>query len=270
MPTAVIFELRPAAAGPVAANLGRAAHAALLRLVGAADAALAESLHNSDGPRPLTVSNLAGLQPGGAASVSPEHTYTLRATLLTQELEALVHSWSAETIGELDLDGSMWRVERVLTDQSEHEWAGSASYEQLVMPALGSTGSGPQRWTIEFASPVTFRQRGLNQPLPLPDLVFGSLLDRWNALAPLVFPEDVRRFAAEHLAISRFNLRSAVEPTKGGALQIGAIGRCTYTVTSRDRYWLTCIDTLARFAFFSGVGAGTTRGFGQARLLHAR
>jgi CRISPR-associated endoribonuclease Cas6 len=80
-------------------------------------------------------------------------------------------------------------------------------------------------------------------------------------------PPETHQFVTEALAVSRFDLRSAVVPTKGGAIQIGSVGRCAYTATSHDRYGLACVEALARFAFYSGVGAGTARGFGQARLL---
>jgi CRISPR-associated endoribonuclease Cas6 len=90
---------------------------------------------------------------------------------------------------------------------------------------------------------------------------------KWNAFAPLAVPEEVRRFAAECLAISRFELRSVAEPTKNGALQIGAVGSCTHIAVNRDRYWLACIETLVHFAFFSGVSAGTARGVGQVRVI---
>ena len=268
MPTACIFTLRPAAAGTTPASLARAAHAAVLRLVAAADPELAARLHNDEGLKPLTVSNVLGMaERGPTTRVSPEREYGLRVTLLSPEVEAIAANWSPAAIGALDLDGIAWQVKRVTIDTAEHPWAGHASYEGLAAPALLRAEGGPTRWVMEFAAPVTFRQRGMNMPLPTPDLVFGSLLDKWNAFAPLALPEEVRRFAAECLAVSRFELRSAAEPAKNGALQIGAVGRCTYAAVNRDRYWLACIETLARFAFYSGVGAGTARGLGRARVV---
>jgi CRISPR-associated endoribonuclease Cas6 len=108
---------------------------------------------------------------------------------------------------------------------------------------------------------------GINQPLPLPSLVFGSLIDRWNILAPLPLPAEVRA-AADELLVNNFALRSVPARTKDGALQIGAVGHCTYSAAHPGSAWLAGIDLLARFAFYSGVGAGTARGFGQARLIN--
>ena len=268
MPTALVLELRPHEAGTVPAHLGRSAHAAVLRLLAETSAELARRLHDEEGPKPFTVSNVLGLDARGAtADVVPEHVYGLRVTLLDVATERATAQWTAPAIGEIELDGRRWQVEHVVRDPAESPWAGAASYEELAGPTLLRPTSQASRWEMEFAAPVTFRQRGMNQPLPGADLVWGSLLDKWNAFAPMALPDEVRRFANECMAVSRFDLRSLGIPAKNGAVQIGAVGMCTYVATNRDRYWLACIETLARFAFFSGIGAATTRGFGMARLV---
>jgi len=253
----------------VAGNLSRAAHAAILRLIGAADPNLAARIHDEEGRKPLTVSNIWGLGNGAVAAVDPARDYHLRVTLLSDDLERIAADWTPEAIGALDLDGLPWRVTDRATTAAGHPWAGQASYEQLAESLLSRPAQLPATWTIQFASPTTFRQRGMAMPLPLPDLVFGSICEQWNASANFALPEEVRRYAAECLAISRYELRSVASPTSGGAIQIGAIGHCTYRAMNHDRYWRACVDTLASFAFYSGIGAGTTRGFGQARLLSA-
>lgn len=274
MPIALILTLYPQEQVCVSPHLGRFTHAALLRLIAEADAALAERLHDDDRSKPFTVSNLLGLPTstprGTPVTVTPEQRYDLRLTLLTHELEALAQTWTPECIGTLDLEGTAWQVERICRTTEEHAWAGNAGYEELAGTVLRCIDQQPTRWPFEFAAPVTFRQRGMNQPFPTPDLVFGSLLDKWNATAPLALPDEVRRFALECLATSHLNLRSVAEPTKDRALQVGSVGRCTYVATHRDRYWLSCIEVLAHFAFYSGVGAGTARGLGRARLIERR
>ena len=270
MPSAIVYTLRPLVATEVPSSLGRATHAAVLRLIHAADPAIAARLHDDEGLKPLTVSNVGGLSQSRFSRADPARTYTLRVTLLTPELETLAQAWTPEALAVLDLDGHGWRVEARATHAEEHPWAGSASYEQLAAPLLERPAELPTRWELLFAAPVTFRRRGVNMPLPMPELVFGSLLEKWNAFAPLALPEEVRRYAEECLAISRYELRTAAGPTSGGALQIGALGRCTYLSVNRDRYWQACITTLAHFAYYSGIGAGTARGFGQARLGDSR
>lgn len=193
--------------------------------------------------------------------------YHLRVTLLSAELEQIATDWTLAVLAPLDLDGLAWRITARANSSAEHSWAGSASYQELAQPLLSRPNQLPSVWTFQLASPITFRQRGLNVPLPLLDLVFGSLLEQWNASSELALPDEVRRFAAECPAINRYELRSVASPTSGGVVQIGAVGRCSFRAINLDRYWRACIDVLARFAFFSGIGASTTRGFGQARLL---
>lgn len=271
MPTALIFTLRPTVTMQISRHLNRSTHAAILRLIAADDATLSAQLHNDARVKPLTVSNVLSFTGRGATvTVSAENTYELRVTLLSAALEALASRWTPVTVRAIELDGTVWQVERITQKTADHRWAGHHSYETIAAPALRNAANGPTRWTLEFASPVTFRQRGLNQPLPSPELVFGSLLDKWNTFAPVTLPHEVRNFAGESLAINNLELRSVAEPTKGGALQIGTVGHCTYTATRHDPFWLGCIEILARFAFYSGVGAGAARGLGRTRLTQTR
>lgn len=266
MPRAIVYTISPARPASVPSSLGRATHAAFLRLIRDADPGLAARIHDDEGVKPLTVSNVIGLGAGKFTQVDPARRYGLRVTLLTEDLEAIAEDWTPQALGELDLDGHGWRVLARATRSDEDPWAGTARYEELAAPLLERPASLPARWEFTFASPVTFRRKGVNMPLPLPELVFGSLLEKWNAFAPLALPDEARRYAEECLAVSRFTLRSVAGGTSGGALQIGAVGQCGYVAAVRDRYWQACITTLARLALYSGIGAATTRGFGQARL----
>ncbi|MDQ2997169.1 MAG: CRISPR system precrRNA processing endoribonuclease RAMP protein Cas6 [Chloroflexota bacterium] len=269
MPTALVLSIRPLVAASIQANLGRATHAAILAQIAAVDPAFAARLHSSEGLKPLTVSNVLGLaRRGGRAQISPTQTYSLRVTLLCDTLETLARAWTVESFGKLMLDGIAWQVEQLAIDTACHPWAGHESYEALAAGALRRSGSVGNDWMFEFATPLTFRHGPMNQPLPLPDLVFGSLLDKWNAFAPLPLPSELRETIAS-MVVSSFDLHSVVVPTKGGALQIGGVGRCSYRALGGTSDWLAGIDLLARFAFYSGVGAGTGRGFGQTRLLPA-
>jgi CRISPR-associated endoribonuclease Cas6 len=87
-------------------------------------------------------------------------------------------------------------------------------------------------------------------------------------LRPLALPEeDVRRYANEMVVVSRLSLRSAPSWDRGRALRIGAVGEITYRALSHDRYWLSVLHLLADCARFAGVGAMTTVGMGQVRVV---
>ena len=107
-------------------------------------------------------------------------------------------------------------------------------------------------------------------PLPLPRLIFEGLARRWNAFGPLQVPDEVRRFADEMMLISRYRLRTErVSFGKGGerGAYPGFVGVCGYAFRNQDRYWLGLIHALAAFALYAGVGARTTMGLGQARVI---
>lgn len=277
----LVLTLRPRAAASLPGALGRAAHAALLRAINQAQPELAQQLHSENAPRPFTCSSLMGTRQDG--SVTPDTAYTLRYTALTAELAGLLPTLfdTKETNdrrppiseirnpkSEIELDGVIFAIESATRDPGAHPWAARTTYEDLAGPWLLGRQTPQARVTLHLASPTAFRSAGKAQPFPLPELVFGSLLDRWNAYAPVALPEEARRFASECLAVSRFKLSTHAAPFKSeGALKLGAVGTVTYSAVNRDRYWLSVINLLADFAQFAGVGISTAMGMGQAKRI---
>jgi CRISPR-associated endoribonuclease Cas6 len=78
---------------------------------------------------------------------------------------------------------------------------------------------------------------------------------------------ELRRFAAERVAISRYWLESRPVPTKNGAVRIGGVGQVTFTALDDDRYGVAALNILADFALYSGVGVQTATGMGQCRRI---
>lgn len=247
---------------------GRATHAFFLRVIGAADPDLANRLHDEEGVRPFTTSNLLGSFPHGR--LDPDHRYTLRFTALTAEVAAILLRATREGMlrpGEIiPLEAMSFEVVAVATDESEHPWAATTSFAELGAQHLLPHHRPPRRLTLHLASPTAFHSSERTQPLPLPDLVFGNLLERWNRYAPVALPEAARQYAAECLVISRFNLRSQAVPFKEGGMRIGTVGDITYTTLNYDRYWMGVMSALAALAQFSGVGVAVSVGMGQCRL----
>jgi len=265
---------------------GRAAHALLLRALQAVDPKLAESLHEGDDLRPFTASSLLGwtLRRG----LDPRTGYAVRFTAcearLTQALLQAAQSGPLAPGQTVELDGFLFQIRAVepaadqpaspaapetdaAAPQPAAGWAALHSYQALSAPYLLSRVEAPRRLTLQLASPTGFRSGGRQVPLPLPGLVFGSLLDKGNAFAPIAFPPEFRRYAEECLAITRFELRSHGIPAKGGGSRLGAVGTITYSSLNYDRYWMSVCAALADFALFAGVGAGVSQGLGQCRRL---
>jgi CRISPR-associated endoribonuclease Cas6 len=249
---------------------GRAAHALLLNTIRAVDENLAQELHDESSIRPFTASNLLGKFTSG--HLIKDSDYTLRFTGLNAAVSTILCSalqpgGSLSPAKKVELDFIPFEIQDAHCEAARDDWAALTQYSELAAARLVSSEAAPRQAVLHFASPTQFHSQERTMPLPLPDLVFGSLADRWNAFAPLVFPPEVKRYAAECLVINRFELSSRPVVIKNGGKRIGAVGTISYATLNYDRYWMSLIQTLAAFALFSGVGAGVTMGLGQARQV---
>jgi CRISPR-associated endoribonuclease Cas6 len=271
MLTSLVLSLTTEHARTLPLHLGRAGHALFLRLIAASDPALAEALHAPNQPRPFTCSTLWGARrQAGALCLEPGPTYFMRFTGLSGPVSAHLQAWVVAPPATVELDNVALTVSQATLDPQMHPWAGQSSYESLSAPYLLARAQPKPQVELEFAAPTAFRSAGRTVPLPLPELVFGGLATRWNEFAPVAIAEEVRRFAGECLAISRYRLKTVMLQAKGQSMQIGFVGRCAYTALNRDRYWLGLIQMLADYAFYAGVGYQTSVGLGQARRAVAR
>jgi CRISPR-associated endoribonuclease Cas6 len=252
-------------------HLGRAAHAALLRLIAQADPALAEQLHAPDERRPFTCSTLWGpRQQAGSLVLEPGPPAFLRYTGLTEAVSSHLQRLAESPPEQIDIEGAGLQVRQATLDPAVHPWAGQAGYEDLAGRHLLPRGTPAPRVELEFASPTAFRSAGRTVPLPLPGLVYGSLVEKWNAFSPVAVSEEVRRFAEECLAVSRYRLSTQPVAGKEEGLQIGFLGVCRYAALNRDRYWLAVVQLLSDYAFYAGVGYQTAVGLGQVRRAPPR
>jgi CRISPR-associated endoribonuclease Cas6 len=265
----LVLVLRPLATTQGPATFGPGSHALLLDAVEQSDPALVRELHAGSDLRPFTASDLIGYT--RSQGVNAEWTYALRFTALTTPvagaLQQAAESGPLAAGAQVRLDENVFQVEAATTDPDVHAWAAATTYEALSAPWLLGRAQPDVRLALRFASPTTFKSGGRHVPVPMPAWVFGSLLDRWNAFAPVTLPAEVRRYAEECLALSGYRLGTRMVPLKDGGLRAGATGIVHYTALNHERYWLSVINLLADFALFAGVGAGTTMGLGQVRLV---
>lgn len=270
MLTSLVVLLKAEERATLPPYLGRASHAIFLKWVARQDSGLAERLHAPDERRPFTCSSLVGARTervNGApvAAVAPEYPLFLRYTGLTAEVSELLTRWAKDPPPFVEIEGVRLTVQGATLDPSVHPWAGQTTYGALLKKSLPAGEMLPRHLELEFLSPTAFRSGGRNVPLPLPDLVYGSLVEKWNDFSPVTVSPEVRRFAEECLAISRCEISTRSVPGKGDGIQIGFVGRCRYTALRADPYWLGVLQVLTDYAFYAGVGYQTTTGMGQAR-----
>ncbi|GAB4396851.1 MAG: CRISPR-associated endoribonuclease Cas6 [Anaerolineales bacterium] len=251
--------------------LGRAAHALLLKIIQENDRALAERLHAESDLRPFTASSLWQMRTGAAEAAGfPRDAAFLRFTAFHQApaqilAEAVQPAGSLAPGKTVELDFIPFQILKTYTQPQEHGWAAQSDYAELSAPYLLAKHNPPRRIRLQLASPTAFKSGGKHIPLPLPELVFGSLLEKWNAFAPVALPDETRRYAAECLTITQHRLRSELVYLKEGSTRSGTQGEVTFTSLNYDRYWMSLIHTLAKFALFSGVGISASMGMGQVR-----
>jgi CRISPR-associated endoribonuclease Cas6 len=272
MLVSAVITLQPTQPSTIPADQGRATYGLFLEWVRQADATLAQELHDIEGVKPFTVSDLQGTgrRVRGEITLDPQRPVWWRVTTLTPRLSQVVlEQVLANRPDQLTLADQPFQVVGATVDEGEHPWAGQTSYEDLAQRHLLGAAE-PSPWlNVEFVTPTTFRSQGKHLPLPLPGLVFDHWLSKWNRFAPLSLHPDVKRFADECLAVSRYRLRSRVVRF-GPATFIGFVGRCSFRALRRDPYWLRLLHTLAAYAFYCGTGHKTTMGMGQTKVQNPK
>lgn len=270
MPLSMVVEGELRADAEFGAGTGRALYAWVLERMARVDAAAARVLHDHSEVKPLTVSGLQGpLAGSGVGRVRAAHGARLwaRYTALAPGMEDLLGAALRGCVGE-DLrvrDVSLYGL-AVHTESAAHPWAARASYQDLFDAALGAPA--PETLTIRFQSPTTFRARQGNLPLPLPALVFRTLLEKWNRFSPVRLGpfgeaiEDGVRLQAYQCQTRRMHL--------GGHGEVGFTGSATFDLRGlADPMLQRVVGALGAYALYSGIGAKTTMGLGQARVLEA-
>ncbi len=265
---AVVVQVQSAEDVLLPGHLGRAVHALLLRWLDAYDAALAKRYHDADGPKPYTATTIIGTRHAGKdqRKLPGGQSAWLRLTALEPEVADALRQRMQQPPKSISLDDVALPVIGMTCDPDAHEWAGSNSYEALSAPYLLAREQPPRRLQLAFAAPTAFKQNKLDLPVPLPDVVFGSLVDRWNAYSPVALAAEVRDYARDAVALSRYDLRSISLPIKNGRI-VGGKGSAQYTAVRYDRYWMSLLGLLADFALYAGVGRYTSTGMGQARRI---
>ncbi|MBZ0279422.1 MAG: CRISPR system precrRNA processing endoribonuclease RAMP protein Cas6 [Anaerolineae bacterium] len=220
-------------------------------------------LTEGDAPRPFTLSPLIDpAMPGKRPILIPERIVDCRIVGLDDDackaLAALKAAITSNPI--IQLGEAAFHVENQQADETT---------DDVLLQQHMLTSDRPRRFTLELVTPTAFRSHGVMTPLPLPEWVFGGLVDRWNTHCSVKLHTDVRRFAQECVGIDRYRMHSVrVNFGEGGYSPItGGMGRVTYHLLNADPYWGRAVWALAAYANYAGIGLRTAVGMGQARLI---
>lgn len=186
----------------------------------------------------------------------------VRVALLEESFYARLSPSLFGLVGQpIRLGQEVYRVKAV--EQEEHPWAGVTTYPRLFQGQAGPSVG------LHFATPTFFRRKAAAYPLPEPKLVFDSLTQRWNAFAPVKVPAEVQE-AWERLTLSRFQGKTVGVAPNAEERGVGFVGRVVYHLPKANPVEMQWLQALGRFAFYAGVGAKTSLGFGRARVYVQR
>ncbi len=271
MLTAAVLSLEPVDEVALPVSHGRLALASALDLFLRLDPNLAHSLHSSQAPKPFTAGYLTGFSQGAG------HMLTLpasgrcywRLTGLNAEVSATLQMLSPGC-GGVRLGEAVFRILDVALHAADHAEAGQERYSDLLSRTLRDEPEVGEI-TLSFVSPTTFRRGTVEHPFPLPSLVWGSLLRRWNRWStvpamPAEEVEDVISTLEEAVILSNWKGETR-RVELGNRRTVGFIGRFSYRVREPHSALRPLIALLARFAFYAGVGWQTTHGLGQVRVV---
>jgi len=264
---AVVYRLIVERNGKIPVTQGRLLHAAFFRILNAYKPELAVNTHNNARFKPFTVSELFPdhkmLPTGNSFTVRKGDVFNWRVTALN---ELLLQAMLAVPEGYvLQAGPASFRVEKVITESDDFGAAAILDENQLVAACLGV--DWVKRISFRFISPVSFRSFKDDYPFPLPQLIFGSIADKWNlAEKPEALDkEEIQRVSAAVLPES-WNGRTEKVFLKDDRGVTGFVGKFTFNVSMLPKEMQQLLLLLAQFSQFSGVGRLTGQGLGQTAV----
>lgn len=275
MPHSLVLNLLPQSLIPPQFLTGRHLHALFLTLVSSVDRQLGDYLHQSKTDKSFTLSPLQVSRRfigSRDCLLQWEHTKPIaantpcwwRISLLDDTLFGKLtqlwlnlnpnHPWH---LGPADL-----HITSILgTPQSTQPWANAISYAQLYEQSSDST----RQIEFSFCTPSAFRQSNYDCALPTRELVFNSLINRWNQYSGIELPKTL----IEPIFPSFFDIRTEMIADSRSKF-IGCVGAMNFRILGDvEPLVIKQINALADFALYSGVGRKTPMGMGMVRRHHS-
>ena len=180
----------------------------------------------------------------------------------------------------LTLYNMNFRIDGYTLNPREHVWADQTTFAEIAQDSKYVKVSHDVR--MEFVSPTAFRTSGNDIALPIPNHIFRSLFEKWNSFCTESMQLDDRwpAFADDCILVNELTAVNTVhwefaEGTRGAATGFtGTVGFSLLPKTKVSKKWQPFWDgadvvmqSLARYAFYSGVGHHSTIGMGQTRLI---
>ncbi|NEP56885.1 MAG: CRISPR-associated endoribonuclease Cas6 [Symploca sp. SIO2G7] len=273
MPHSLILNLLPLSPIPSQFLSGRHLHALFLNLVSSVDRKLGDYLHDAKADKAFTLSPLQIVR--HAPTRTGKNQHHILQWQHTKPIPAGTPCWWRISLLDDTLFGKLtylwlnlnpeqpWhlgpgnlQITSILgTPQGYQSWANVATYQQLYEQASESNCN----LSFAFSTPTAFRQSKYDCALPSRELVFNSLIKRWNQYSGIEFSHTL----VEHIFPSFFDIHTEVA-TDSRSKFIGCVGAISFRILGNvEPITIQQINALADFALYAGVGRKTTMGMGM-------
>ncbi len=266
--------------------MGRALQYVALDAIRTHSPSLSERLHGgTNEAKPYLVSGLH--KPGGTYAlrghVAEGDPAWVRIVGLGDEIVEALEVFVERRPTTIEIDHQDWYVESLSSSPREQPWADRNNYDDLFRGWL--TARPPKSIRLQFATPTAFHSKSLAVPLPIPSLIFGSLLSRWNSFAPAPLSPSLTLFIDQFVEVRHCNIQTYSVTLSDGSQHSGFTGEVDFSIVpsnpglkKRDEQlaqemrtghteYARMLGLLADFAFYSGIGIKTAQGMGMVRAI---
>ncbi len=265
MPYSLVINFTNTTDIPRGYTSGKHLHALFLTLVNSIDNQLAEYLHRSSSNKDFTISPLQVVNHQNQNQITWQKQKKdikkgsncwWRITLLDDRLFGLLTPlWlSINPQKPFHLGSGELQITSILSSNNSHPWANACTYQDINENASQTN----RNLQFKIYTPMAFRQGKYDISLPTADLVFSSILRRWNNYSNLPF--DNVDFSSIFPAY--FDLKTEVVINDKNKF-IGCVGDINYKILGEiDSSLIKTINILADYVFYCGIGRKTTMGMG--------
>ena len=265
---AIVLKLVAQNAGSLPQYHGRLLHAAFLTMVRNADSSFSALMHDVEvksfslGLLRFARENLQGR----AYKIAETDAAYMRIAGLGDDVVNYIFNISNS--GVLRIGKINFKIAAVYKSRHKSSEAGLTSIEDISTECRSLPPV--RRVTLNFITPAVFKYFDNDYPLPKPELVFGSLAERWNNVCGREYFDSAKVKEIAAAALIPDNWIGETKRIRHGKNRYitGFTGRFTYRLDLLPEEYRLIFIMLAEFAVFSGAGALTGQGFGRVTIKY--
>lgn len=272
----LVLKLTATTFGHLTEALGELAHAAFYATIREIDSQLSAHMHDEQTRSAFSLSPLYGFAPSDGhrvTKISPGQTGWLRVGILDSHLfQTFMDYLLNSTSPTLRIGQTQLAITEVLGTPQSHPWAGYTTLTALM--ALADEQEVRQRWVLEFASPTAIRwgeaSNGVRRVelFPMPRMALAGLRSRWDKLSGEHWGRDFEEWVERNVVVGRVWRWETTSVAFQRQQYTGGMGKLEYRLLdASDAQAARHLNRLLHFGFYTGIGAKTTHGMGQMRLV---